>query len=71
MMVYLTHVTILHIENSVKQVLDVVNRLPDLFFGLAKISRRYCRFEAWTRYVPADEGSFLKSLESDVSPLQE
>jgi hypothetical protein len=41
------------------------------FFGLAKISRRYGRFETWTKYVPANEGNFLKSLESDVGPLQE
>jgi hypothetical protein len=68
---YLTHFTLLRVEDDSKQVLDLLNRLPDHFFGFAKFSKRYCRFETWTRYVPANRGSFLKSLESDVGVFQE
>jgi hypothetical protein len=38
---------------------------------LSQMIRRFCRCETFTRYVPANTGSFLKSLESDVVAFQE
>ena len=68
---YLTVVAILYLEGNLKQVLDLSNRVLDRLFGLAKMSRRCCRIETCTRYVPADKGSLLKALESDIGLFQE
>lgn len=60
-----------HVDDSVRQLLGLVNFLPDPVFGTTKSTRRYCRCETFTRYVPANIGSFMKSLESDIIALQE
>ena len=57
------------VEDDIMQILRGFNRIFYLLCGIENISRGYCRFETSTRYVPANTGSFLKSLESDVSAL--
>ena len=63
-------VTTLQAGGNLRQA-AIINRFRDRTFGVAKKSRRFCRLETCTRYVPTTIGSFLKSLQSDVSVLQE
>ena len=64
-------VTTPRVEDNIRQVLDISNPILDPICDIKKSSRRYCRFETSTRYVPTNTGSFLKSLESDVGLVQE
>ena len=67
----MVHATMVSVDDSVRQLISRFNRSLDRSCGIVKLSRRYCRFETSTRYVPTNTGSILRSLEDDVGALQE